>query len=98
MHKFRIEAPKSIALAYVLDKKNGNILWADAISTEMKDVIYAFKKLENRDIVPIGYHRVNCHIIFDVKMEDFSSKSMLVAGGRVAEPPATMTYTNVVLK
>ena len=48
-----------------------------------------FKKLENGEIVQIGYQRVNCHMIFDVKMEDFRQKAKLVAGGmcRSLQPP-----------
>ena len=62
----------------------------------MKDVIPAFKKLESGDIVPIGYQRVNFHIIFDIRMEDFRRKARLVAGGHMTEPPATITYVIVV--
>ena len=47
--------PKSVAQVYALDKKSGNNIWEDAISKEMKDVIPAFKKLVNGEIVPIGY-------------------------------------------
>ena len=57
-----------------------------------------FKNLENGEIVQIGYQRVNCHIIFDVNMEDFRRKARLVAGRHVTEPPATITYTSVVSK
>ena len=46
-HKFNIEAPKSVAQAYALDKKNGNTLREDAIAKDMKDVSPAFKKLDN---------------------------------------------------
>ena len=49
----------------------------------------AFKKIESGEIVPIRYQRVNCHIIFDVKMEDFRRKYMLVVGRHVTEPPVT---------
>ena len=52
-YTFRIEVPKSVAQAYALDNKNGNILWEDAIYKEMKDVSPASKKLENGEIVPI---------------------------------------------
>ena len=83
-HKFGIEVPKYVAQTYVLDKKNVNTLWSDAISKEMKDVSPAFRKLYNGDIVPIGYQRVNCHMIFDVKMEYFRRKARLVARGHVA--------------
>ena len=31
-------------------------------------------------------------------MEDFRRKARLVAGGRVAKPPATITYASVVLR
>ena len=34
-------------------------------------------------------------MIFDIKMEDFKRKGIFVAGGHVAEPPATITYTSV---
>ena len=39
---------------------------------------------------------MDCHIIFDVKMEDFRRKDRLVAGGRVTDPPATIIYVSVV--
>ena len=94
-HKFGIEVPKSVAQAYALDKKNGNTQWVDAITKDMKDVRPAFKKLESEEIVPIGYHWVNYHMIFDVKMEDFRRKARLLTGGHVAEPPATIMYAIV---
>ena len=46
-HKFGIEVPKSVDWEYALDKKNGNTLWADAISKQMKDVSPDFRKLDN---------------------------------------------------
>ena len=56
----------------------------------------AFKKLESGYIVLFGYQRVNCHMIFGVKSEDFRCKARLVTGGHVTEPPATITYASVV--
>ena len=35
-------------------------------------------------------------MIFDIKMEDFSCKARLVAGGKMTEPPATITYASIV--
>ena len=55
-----------------------------------------FKKLDNWEIVPIGYQRVSYRIIFDVKMEDFRRKDRLVAVGHVTEPPSTITHASVV--
>ena len=37
-------------------------------------------------------------MIFDIKMGDFRRKARLVAGGHVTEPPATITYSSVVLR
>ena len=58
----------------------------------------AFSRLYNGEIVSIGYQRVNCHMLFDVKMKYFWLKARLVAGGHVINPPSTITYISVVLK
>ena len=97
-HKFGIELPKSVAHALELDRRNGNTLWADAIAKEMKDVRPAFKILDPADADPVGHQRIRCHMIFDIKMEDFRRKARLVAGGHVTEAPATMTYASVVAR
>ncbi len=70
-HKFGIECPKTVEDALELDKHSGNTMWADAIAKEMKNVRVAFDPLENGVQPPSGYQFVRCHIIFDVKMEDF---------------------------
>ncbi len=88
--------PKTVKEALELDKKNGNTLWADAIAKEMKDVRVAFKILVDGQSAPIGYQKIPCHIIFDVKMEDFRRKARLVAGGHKTEDPATITYASIV--
>jgi hypothetical protein len=61
-HKFGIEMPKAVKEALELDKKNGNTFWADAIDKEMKDI---------QQSTPIGYQKIPCHMVFDIKMEDF---------------------------
>lgn len=71
MHKFGIEVPKTVPEALALDKKNGNMLWADAIAKELKNVRVAFKILSDGQPAPIGHQKIPCHMIFDVKMEDF---------------------------
>ncbi len=70
-HKFGIEVPKTVKEALDLDRKNNNTLWADAIAKEMKEVRIAFNILPDGHSDPIGYHKIPCHMIFDVKMEDF---------------------------
>ena len=65
-HKFGIRIPKSVQDAKMLDEKNGNTLWWDAICKEMKNVRIAFKVFEGeeKDILP-GFQEVKCHIIFE---------------------------------
>ena len=94
--KFGVELPKTVAEALELDKKNGNTLWADAIAKEMKNVKIAFDILPDGAYAPRDYQRVVCHMIFDVKMEDFRRKARLVAGGHLTDTPKCMTYSSVV--
>ncbi len=39
IHKFGIEVPQTVKEALDLDRKNGNTLWGDAITEEMKEVL-----------------------------------------------------------
>ena len=67
-HKFGIRIPKDVEEAKRLDKENGNTLWWDAICKEMKNVRIAFEEYDD-DISKLKDHqKINCHIIFDVKM------------------------------
>jgi hypothetical protein len=68
---FDIEVPKTVKKALALDRKNGNTLWADAIAKEMREVRIAFNILPDGRSAPIGYQKILCHVIFDMKMEDF---------------------------
>jgi hypothetical protein len=95
-HKFGIEVPKTVKDALEIDRRSGNTFWADAIAKEMKDVCVAFKILLNRQSAPIGYQKIPCHMIFDIKMEDFCRKARLVARGHRTEAPMTITYASVV--
>ncbi len=63
--------PKTVQEALALDRRNGNTLWADAIAKESKNVKVVFKILPDSAPIPIGYQKIPCHMIFDVKMEDF---------------------------
>ena len=48
-----MEVPKSITQAYAMDEKNGDTLWADTITKEMKDMSPAFRRLDSGEIVTI---------------------------------------------
>ena len=62
----------------------------------MKNIRVGFKFLADDDPIPPGYQQIDCHMIFDVKMEDFRRKARLVAGGHKTKAPATLTYSSVV--
>ena len=67
-HKFGIRIPKSVAQAQAIDKENGNTLWWDAIVMEMRNVRPAFEKYEKSERDLVGYQRISCHFVFDIKM------------------------------
>ncbi len=58
----------------------------------------AFNPLQDGVQPLTGYQFVRCHVIFDVKMEDFRQKAQLVAGGHMANVPPIVTYVSVVLR
>jgi Reverse transcriptase (RNA-dependent DNA polymerase) len=68
----------------------------DAVALEMAAVKVSFKTLDDGDNIPVGYQRINCHQIFDVKLDGFCQKARMVAGGHVTEVPAVMMYSSVV--
>lgn len=102
-HKFGIRLPKTAEEALRRDRENGNNRWRDAIDKEMKKAKVAYSpteytaeqaykgKAEKLD----GFQNIECHIIFDVKI-DFSRKARFVAGGHMTEAPASLTYSSVV--
>ena len=90
-HKFGIKVPKTVEEALTLDKKNGNDLWWKAIQKGMSAVKVAFKILDKDDKPPVGSQYMKCHMVFSIKMEDFSRERM--PGGRW---PYSLTFASVV--
>ena len=43
----------------------------------------------------IGYQRVNFHMVFYVKMEDFHCRARLIAAGHMTEPQSIIKYARV---
>ena len=68
-----------------LDKENGNDLWWKVIQKEMSTLKLAFKSLDENEKPPIGSQYRKCHMVFSIKMENFSQKPHLVAGGHMVE-------------
>ena len=68
----------------------------DVLFKEMSNTKVAFKILNDGEMVSRDHQFVRCHIIWDVKMEDFRRKARLVAGGHMTTAPAAITYASVV--
>ena len=62
----------------------------------MKNVKLAFNILNYGEMAPRDHQFVKCHMIFDIKMENFRRKVRLVAGGHMTTAPAAVTYASVV--
>ena len=80
-HKFGFEIPKTMRRALEIDKDCGNTLWQDAIAKEMANVKVAFKVLPDGANDPIGHQYMDCHLIYEIKLDGFCRKPRLVAGG-----------------
>ena len=94
-HKFGIEIPKTYEDCVRIDKANGNTLWQDAIRKEMAKVRVAFKLLGDNESPPPTFQEMRCHMVYDVKMENFQRKARLVAGGHMTNPNSD-SYSGVV--
>ena len=68
-HKFGLELPKSVKEALEIDRQTGTTHWRDALDLEMKNVRVAFEVFEDEDAIPPPYQQINCHMVFDIKME-----------------------------
>ena len=67
--------PKTVKEAAELDAKNGDTKWMDAIPKEMKNVRVPFDILKDGERAPIGHKQINCHLIYDVNMDEFRRKA-----------------------
>ena len=51
--------------------------------------------MEDGEKAPIGYQKVNFHMVFEFKMEDLCWKARLIAGGYVPDNPETIAYFSI---
>ena len=62
----------------------------------MSVVKVAFDILEDDQNIPLGYQYMECHMIFDIKLDGFQRKARLVTGGHMTEAPTVMMYASIV--
>jgi hypothetical protein len=56
-------------------KTVANTLWQDAIHLEMAKVQITFQILNDNESIPPTYQQIHCHMVYDMKMEDFRCKA-----------------------
>jgi hypothetical protein len=89
--------PKSVTKALQVDEETGTNFWAKVIAKEMKTIDHAFE-FHDDDKMPVGYQKINCHVVFDVKIM-LEHKAWYVAGGHQTEPTKDMTFVvSIVLR
>ena len=96
-YKFGVRVPRNTTEAYLLDKENGNGLWAEAIQQEF-DLLQRFGVLQilgPGESPPLGYKWIPYHSVFDVKY-DLRHRCRTVAGGNMNEMPDIDTYCPVI--
>ena len=55
--------------ALEIDKEDGNTLWQDAIAKEMANVRVAFKVLPDGSKEPVGHQYMDCHLVYEIKLD-----------------------------
>jgi hypothetical protein len=94
-HKYGIKLPRSVKEAVEIDRKNGNLFWADALTKEMGNVCVAFEILGPNEHAPKGWHKASGHVVFNVKM-DFTRKARWVKDGHKMPDSPTPSFAGVV--
>jgi hypothetical protein len=103
-HKYGIRLPKSVGEALEIDRNTGTDFWAKAIQKERDKVRVAWQAMDGHTPAEAregkvealrGYQEIDCHMVFDVKM-DFTRKARFVAGGHTTSAPTSITYSSVV--
>ena len=94
-HKYGVLVPNTVKEAYMLDKEAGNALWQYSVSKEMKNNRVSFQVLDNDQAILPGYTSLECHMIFEVKME-LTREARFVNNGVKTPDPKESIYDGVV--
>jgi hypothetical protein len=91
-YKFGIQVHKGIKNAIDLDKKNENQLWQEAIKTELKQLTdyQKFIVLDSGEDIPTGYHKIPCHLVFDVNLAQYCRSNIAVVVARILKNSSEM--------
>ena len=95
--KYGIQVPRNAKEAFLLDTKNGDTFWQDAIKLEIDSLLemHCFDFKARKFVPSRAFQRTTLHMVFDVK-EDLRRKARLVAGGYLLDLFDTPTYSSTV--
>ncbi len=102
-HKFGIRLPQTVAEA-LANHQTRTDFWQKALRKDMNKVKVAWTAADGvspkqaqtgKESSMIGYQEIQCHVMFDVKV-DFTRKAWFVDGGHTADTPGSITYLSVV--
>jgi hypothetical protein len=97
-YKYDSEVPWNYNHAMLLDEKNGNNLWKDAVALELQQ-IYDYPTIEDKVhhttvMPPNGYKKIRVYFVFDAK-HDGRHKERLVADVHLIDVPLDSVYSGV---
>ena len=97
VYKYGYLVPWNHEQAVAIDERNGNTRWQDAEALEISqlDEYETFHDKGKNGIPPLGYKKIRCHMVYDVK-HDGRHKARLVAGGHLTDTPVESVYSSVV--
>jgi hypothetical protein len=95
-HKYGIVLPKSVEEALRINREMGTDLWQKAIEKEMRAIDCAFEFPEDNRVL-VGYQKIDCHKVFDIKMT-LKWKARYVASGHQTEPMKDIMFASVMLR
>jgi hypothetical protein len=101
-HKFGVRLPHTVEEALRIDLTTKTNHWQATIKKEMTKFRPAFQQWDgtveqaSSGKSLVGYQRIRCHMVFDVKMDNQTRKARFVARGHRTKTPASITYLSVV--
>lgn len=97
IYKFGYLVPRNSDQAVEIDTKNGKRKWQEAESLEIGqlDAYATFFDKGKYGILPAGYKKIRCHMVYDAKYDGIH-KTRLVAGGHLTDAPLESVYSSIV--